>query len=389
VSRFVQSQRLAAVQTPIIPIVSRWIADTPGTVSLGQGVVSYGPPDEAMVALSRFPASPLDHRYGAVEGEEALVAAIATKLQRENGIDVAQGSRVVVTAGGNIAFMNAILAVTDPGDEVILPVPYYFNHEMAIEMAGARVVPVPTDTQRQLDLDAIAAAITPRTRAVVTVSPNNPTGVVYPEAALRAVNTLCRDRGIFHIHDEVYEYFLYAGATHFSPGSLPDAAAHTISMYSLSKAYGLASWRMGYMVVPQSLWDAVNKIQDTLLVCPPVVSQRVALAAMTVGREYCAGHLPRLDTMRTLMAEALGDPSVPCDVPSALGAFYYFIRIHTQLDAMTMVERLIREHRVAVIPGSAFGARDGCSLRVSYGALDRHTAAEGVGRLVSGIKALA
>ncbi|MDA1185295.1 MAG: pyridoxal phosphate-dependent aminotransferase [Acidobacteria bacterium] len=386
---FVQSRRLAVVQTPIIPIVSRWIADTPGTVSLGQGVVSYGPPDEAMVALSRFPASPLDHRYGAVEGEEALVAAITTKLQRENGIDVAQGSRVVVTAGGNIAFMNAILAVTDPGDEVILPVPYYFNHEMAIEMAGARVVPVPTDTQRQLDLDAIAAAITPRTRAVVTVSPNNPTGVVYPESALRAVNTLCRDRGIFHIHDEVYEYFLYAGATHFSPGSIPGASAHTISMYSFSKAYGLASWRMGYMVVPESLWDAVNKIQDTLLVCPPVVSQRVALASMTVGREYCAGHLARLDTMRALMAEALGDPSVPCDVPSALGAFYYFIRVHTTLDAMTMAERLIREHRVAVIPGSAFGARDGCSLRVSYGALDPETAVEGVGRLVSGIKALA
>jgi len=389
VSRFVQSQRLAAVQTPIIPIVSRWIADTPGTVSLGQGVVSYGPPDVAMAALARFPESASDHRYGAVEGEEALVAAIATKLLHENGIDVAQGSRVVVTAGGNLAFMNAVLAVTDPGDEVILPVPYYFNHEMAIEMAGARVVPVPTDAQRQLDIDAIAAAITPRTRAVVTVSPNNPTGVVYPESALRAVNTLCRDRGIFHIHDEVYEYFLYAGATHFSPGSLPGAAAHTISMYSLSKAYGLASWRMGYMVVPESLWDAVNKIQDTLLVCPPVVSQRVALAAMTVGRTYCAAHLARLDEMRTLMATALGDPSVPCEVPSALGAFYYFIRIHTQLDAMTMVERLIREHRVAVIPGSAFGARDGCSLRVSYGALDPDTAAEGVGRLVSGIKALA
>lgn len=386
---FVQSERLAAVQTPIIPIVSRWIADTPGTVSLGQGVVSYGPPDAAMAALAAFPESPLDHRYGAVEGEEALVAAITTKLQRENGIDVAQGSRVVVTAGGNLAFMNAVLAVTDPGDEVILPVPYYFNHEMAIEMAGARVVPVRTDAQRQLDLDAIAGAITPRTRAVVTVSPNNPTGVVYPESALRAVNTLCRDRGIFHIHDEVYEYFLYAGATHFSPGSIPGADAHTISMYSLSKAYGLASWRMGYMVVPESLWDAVNKIQDTLLVCPPVVSQRVALAAMAVGREYCAGHLARLDKMRALMAAALGDPSVPCDVPSALGAFYYFIRVHTHLDGMTMTERLIREHRVAVIPGSAFGAHDGCSLRVSYGALDPDTAAEGVGRLVAGIQALA
>lgn len=384
-----QSRRLAAVQTPIIPIVSRWIAETPGTVSLGQGVVSYGPPAEAVAALASFPDSPLDHRYGAVEGEDALVSAIADKLRLENHIDVNEGSRVVVTAGGNLAFMNAILAVTDPGDDVILPVPYYFNHEMAIEMAGARVVPVQTDAQRQLDPEAIAAAVTPRTRAIVTVSPNNPTGVVYPEASLRAVNALCRERGIFHIHDEVYEYFLYAGATHFSPGSIPGASGHTISMYSLSKAYGLASWRMGYMVVPEALWEAVNKIQDTLLVCPPVVSQRVALAALRVGRAYCDGHLARLDEMRTLMAGALGDGSVPCDVPPALGAFYYFINVHTSRDAMWLTERLIRDHGVAVIPGSAFGARDGCSLRVSYGALEKSTAVEGVGRLVAGIKALA
>ncbi|MBM3749657.1 MAG: pyridoxal phosphate-dependent aminotransferase [Acidimicrobiia bacterium] len=384
-----QSRRLAAVQTPIIPIVSRWIAETPGTVSLGQGVVSYGPPPEAVAALASFPESPLDHRYGAVEGEDALVSAIADKLRLENHIDVTKGSRVVVTAGGNLAFMNAVLAVTDPGDDVILPVPYYFNHEMAIEMAGARVVPVQTDAQRQLDLERIAAAITSRTRAIVTVSPNNPTGVVYPEASLRAVNQLCRERGIFHIHDEVYEYFLYAGAAHFSPGSIPGASGHTISMYSLSKAYGLASWRMGYMVVPEALWEAVNKIQDTLLVCPPVVSQRVALAALRVGRAYCEGHLARLDEMRTMMADALGDPSVPCDVPAALGAFYYFIKVHTTRDAMSLTERLIRDHRVAVIPGSAFGATDGCSLRVSYGALEKSTAVEGVGRLAAGIKALA
>jgi aspartate/methionine/tyrosine aminotransferase len=383
-----QSRRLAAVQTPIIPIVSRWIAETPGTVSLGQGVTSYGPPPEAVAALRQFPQSLDDHRYGAVEGETALVEAIAAKLRDENGIDL-RGARVVVTAGGNLAFMNAILAVTDPGDEVILPVPYYFNHEMAIEMAGATVVPVPTDAQRQLNLAAIAAAMTPRTRAVVTVSPNNPTGVVYPEAALRAVNALCRDRGVFHIHDEVYEYFLYGGATHFSPASLPDATAHTISMFSLSKAYGLASWRMGYMVVPDALWEAVTKIQDTLLVCPPVVSQRVALAALQVGRAFCARHLAGLDDMRQLMLAALSDALVPCVVPPASGAFYYFLQVHTDRDAMSLCERLIREHHVAVIPGPAFGAVDGCALRVSYGALDRETAVEGVGRLVTGLKALA
>jgi len=383
-----QSRRLAKVQTPIIPIVSRWIAQTPGTVSLGQGVVSYGPPQEAVEALHGFPASPSDHRYGAVEGEAPLVAAIEGKLLVENGIDVSGVSRVVVTAGGNLAFMNAILAVTDPGDEVVLQVPYYFNHEMAVEMAGARVVPVRTDADCQLDLTAIEAAITPRTRAIVTVSPNNPTGAVYPAVALRGVNALCKARGIFHIHDEVYEYFTYDRTPHFSPGSIPGAAAHTISMYSFSKAYGLASWRMGYMVIPEGLWEAVNKIQDTLLVCPPVVSQHVALAALRVGRSYCAPHVARLDGMRTLMAAALSQSGVPCDVPTARGAFYYFVKVHSSLDAMTLTERLIREHRVAVIPGTAFGASQGCHIRVSYGALDAQTAQEGVSRLVQGLREL-
>jgi aspartate/methionine/tyrosine aminotransferase len=384
-----QSKRLARVQTPIIPIVSRWIAETPGTVPLGQGVVSYGPPEEAVSALRLFPTGPMDHRYGAVEGEAPLVTLIEEKLRAENRIDVTGVSRVVVTAGGNLAFMNAILAVTDPGDEVILQVPYYFNHEMAIEMAGATVVPVRTDAACQLDLAAIETAITSRTRAIVTVSPNNPTGAVYPESALRRVNELCLARGVFHIHDEVYEYFTYADTPHFSPGSNPGAAAHTISLFSLSKAYGLASWRMGYMVIPESLWDAVNKIQDTLLVCPPVVSQHVAAAALRVGRSYCAPHVARLDGMRRLMADALSAPDVPCDVPTARGAFYYFVKVHSSLDAMTLTERLIREHRVAVIPGSAFGASDGCHIRVSYGALDAATAEEGVSRLVGGLRALA
>jgi aspartate/methionine/tyrosine aminotransferase len=384
-----QSCRIAAVQSPIIPVVSRWMADTPGTISLGQGVVSYGPPDAALEALKSFPASPGDHRYGNVEGEPALIALIENKLRTENAIDVTDVSRVVVTAGGNQAFMNAILAITDPGDEVILQVPYYFNHEMAIEMAGARVVPVPTNDEWQLDVKAIESAITSRTRGVVTVSPNNPTGVVYPENALRAVNDLCSARGVFHIHDEVYEYFTYADARHFSPGSIDGAASHTISLFSLSKAYGLASWRVGYMVIPESLWDAVNKIQDTVIICPALVSQHAAVAALHAGRSYTRSHVARLDLIRAMMAEALSKPGVPCDVPRTLGAFYYFLRVRTSVDAMTMSERLIREHRVAVIPGPAFGASDGCHLRVSYGALDAQTAESGINRLVTGLKALA
>lgn len=384
-----QSHRLASVQTPVIPIIGQWTKETPGTISLGQGLVSYGPPAEAIEAARRFGGSIADHHYGPLEGLPPLVDAIEEKLARENGIAVRPSSRVVVTAGGNLAFMNAVLAVTDPGDEVVFPVPFYFNHEMAVMMAGARPVPVRTTTARQLDVEAIADAITDRTSAVVTVSPNNPTGAVYPEADLRAINALCRERGLFHIHDEVYEYFVYGETPHFSPGSIDDAGAHTISLFSLSKAYGMASWRVGYMVIPGALLEALLKIQDTILICAASVSQVAATAAMQVGRRYVDAHLVRLAAMRDAIGAALRDPAVPCTVPPSAGAFYYFPVVSTGLDAMTLTERLIREHRVAVVPGSAFGDADSCSIRVSYGALDEATADEGTRRLVSGLQALA
>lgn len=383
-----QSDRLAAVQPPVIPIVGRWIAETPGTISLGQGIVSYGPPPEAVAEAGRFGANLADHRYGPVEGLQPLLAAIEEKLAAENRIQVRPASRLLVTAGGNQAFINAVLAVTDPGDEVILLAPYYFNHEMALVMAGARAVCVPTSRDYQLDVPEVAAAITPRTRAVVTVSPNNPTGAVYSEASLREVNALCRSRGLFHIHDEAYEYFTY-GVPHFSPGSIEGAAAHTISLFSLSKAYGMASWRIGYMVIPEGLWDAVNKIQDTLLICPPSVSQYAALAAVKVGRSYTDARLAALDDMRRRIYEALSRPGLPCEVAAVSGAFYYLVRVRSTLDSMTLVERLIREYGVAAIPGSAFGDAGRCSIRISYGALDATAIEAGVGRLVKGLQALA
>ena len=385
--RAIQSKRLTAIQTPVIPIISRWTAETPGTISLGQGVVSYGPPHEAVEAARRFGGQLDDHRYGPVEGLPALVDTLEAKLAGENRIVVRPASRLVVTAGANMAFMTAVLAITDPGDEVILPAPFYFNHEMAVMMGGARPVAVPTAADYQIDVDAIADAVTPRTRAVVTVSPNNPTGAVYAEASLRQVNELCRERGMFHVHDETYEYFLYDGTVHFSPGSIDGAGEHTISLFSLSKAYGLASWRVGYLVIPDALWDAVNKIQDTILICAPSVSQVAAAAALQVGRRYVAGRLPALADMRRAIGDALGTPGAPCVAPVADGAFYYFVRVFARLDSMALTERLIRDHRVAVVPGSAFGDA-GCSMRVSYGALDPATASEGARRLVTGLTAM-
>ena len=376
-----------AVQAPIIPIVGRLIRETPGTISLGQGVVHYGPPPEALDAVRSALSEASTHAYGDGAGTAALVERITEKLVAENGIEPA-GRRVMVTAGANMAFMHAVLAVTCPGDEVIVPVPFYFNHEMAIEMAACRVVPVRTDDRYQLDLDAIRSALTARTRAVVTVSPNNPSGAVLAGASLRALNELCRERGLYHISDEAYEYFTYGSARHESPAAGADAAAHTIAIYSLSKAYGFAGWRVGYMVYPEHLSAAMMKSQDTILICPPIASQRAALAALEVGRSYCDPHVRELSSIRDIVIDQLSALAPLAVVPAAEGAFYCLMRVHTDQDPVAINERLIRAHRVAVIPGTAFGMTEGCYFRVAYGALQKETVAEGVGRLVHGLRTI-
>jgi len=381
------ASRMDAVQAPIIPVLGEIINAVPGTISLGQGVVHYGPPQAALDAAVRALADPSINEYQSGLGLPELVDAIAVKLGEENAIVDDRDTGVMVTAGANMGFMHAVLAITAPGDEVILPAPFYFNHEMAIQMAGCSAVVVPTDSAYQLRLDAIEDAITERTRAVVTISPNNPTGAVLDPASLRAVNSLCRERGLYHVSDETYEYFTYEGR-HVSPASFPESAGHTISLFSLSKAYGLAGWRVGYMVYPMDLAAAMAKIQDTILICTPVIAQRAALAAMQAGRAYCEPFVRELGDVRRLVLDALAPLHPLCETPAADGAFYCFVRVHTRLDSMTVAERLIRDHRVAVVPGPAFGMTEGCTFRVSYGALQKATVAEGIGRLVGGLCAI-
>ena len=377
-----------AVQSPIVAVVGALIRQVPGTISLGQGVVHYGPPPEAVEAIREGLGRPATHEYHEVAGLPELIHAIAGKLARENGIDVAAGSRIIVTAGANMAFMHAVMAVTVPGDEIILPVPFYFNHEMAIEMAGCRVVRVATDDRYQLRLDTIRGAISDRTRAIVTISPNNPSGAVLDASSLTAVNRLCADRGLYHFSDETYEYFTYGQARHFSPGSLPGAAGHTISMYSLSKAYGFAGWRIGYAAYPVALDSAMIKSQDTILICPTIASQQGALAAIRVGRAYCEPHVRELESIRESVVADLARLAPLATVPAADGAFYCLLRVNTSMDPMHLCEQLIREYKVAVIPGIAFGMTDGCYVRVAYGALQRETVSEGIGRLVIGLRSI-
>ncbi|MDX2239188.1 MAG: pyridoxal phosphate-dependent aminotransferase [Leptolyngbyaceae cyanobacterium bins.302] len=383
----VRPTRMDSVQTPVIPIVGELIRQHPGTISLGQGVVYYPPPPEAIAQITHFLSNPNNHKYQSLQGIPPLLSAIADKLKTENGIDTGQGREIVVTAGSNMGFLNALLAITQPGDEVILQVPYYFNHEMAIAIAGCQPVLVTTDENYQLCPDAIRQAITDRTRAIVTISPNNPTGAVYPAAVLREVNEICRTQGIYHIHDEAYEYFTYDGVAHFSPGKISAGTEHTISLFSLSKAYGFASWRIGYMVIPSHLLLPIMKIQDTNVICPAVVSQYAALGALQAGVGYCKERLGAIAEVRQLMLTELSKISHLCTIPPTAGAFYFLLKLHSSLNPMPLIERLIQEHGVAALPGDTFGIA-GCYLRVAYAALPKETAMAGIERLVKGLQAI-
>jgi aspartate/methionine/tyrosine aminotransferase len=377
---------MEAVQSPIIPVVGQWIAETPGTISLGQGVAFYPPPPEVGLAFqASLTQAPL-HQYHAVQGIPELISALAHKLEKDNQVSIGADQAIVVTAGANMGFVNAMLAITEVGDEIILNTPYYFNHEMAVRIAGCEPVLVPTDRQYQLQPPLISAAITPKTKAVVTISPNNPTGAVYPEADLRAVNEICRQRGIYHIHDEAYDYFAYDQTPIFSPASIRGSEKHTISLFSFSKAYGLAGWRMGYMVIPQELLLGVKKIQDTNLICPAISSQYAALACLKVGKAYCQGFIPEMAHCRQILLEQLR--TLPrCRVVEPKGAFYCFLEVDSQLSDLELVKRLITEFKVGVLPGSTFGVTDGCYLRIAYGALRKETAQVAIERLVRGLKA--
>lgn len=383
-----ESKRIAAVSPPVIPLINELIRQTSGTISLGQGVVFYPPPPEAYARLEEIKQDSQLNKYQPVTGLPALINQIQSKLYIENKIEVTPEQRIVITAGSNMAFVNVILAICDPGAEVILPAPYYFNHEMAIRMANCVPVLVPTDDNYQLQLQLVAQAITDKTRAIVTVSPNNPTGAVYSAEALCEINNLCQQKGLYHISDEAYEYFTYDDTSTFSVGAIPTSKEHTISLFSLSKAYGLASWRIGWMLIPNHLAGAINKIQDTILICPPVGSQLVALGAMQAGREYCLPYIDQLAATRSIVLNSLSQLGSRCDVPVPQGAFYCYLKLDTPLDSFKIAERLIRDFKVATIPGTAFGSDIGCYLRISYGALQPETVKEGIQRLTNGIQTI-
>ena len=395
------ARRLEAVLEPVIPHVGGLTAAHPGTLSMAQGMVDWGPPPQVIEAVQAAlseargdaeAAASLD-RYGPMQGDPQLLEALASHLQDRHGLDP-EGAALLVTAGSNMAFQTLMQVLCDPGDEVILPAPWYFNHVMAVQLAGG--VPVLPAAGLIPDLQVLEAAITPRSRAIVTVSPNNPSGVVIPPERLAAINALCARHGLLHISDEAYAAFVHGTVPHWSPAAAAGAAAHTVTLQSFSKAYGMAGWRLGCAAVPQRLLPALAKVQDTNLICPPRLNQRAALAALAAGPAWLE---PRLATIRHRRNQVLQTLTQAQDqgLPAALlrepdGAFYALLQVRTSLSGLELVERLIREHGVAALPGESFGlpATGGeAVLRLSYGLLQPAPLEEALQRLCGGIRALA
>jgi aspartate/methionine/tyrosine aminotransferase len=381
------AQRLNQVQAPVIPVMAELIRQTPGTLSLGQGMASWGPPAEALQAASAaLRSDPHLHVYGPMAGEPGLRAAVSHWLQSEHQLDLSS-SAVLITAGSNMAFNALAQVLCDPGDEVILPVPYYFNHEMAIRLAGG--IPVAVQAGVVPDPDRLAAAITPRCRAIVTISPNNPSGAVFPPEVLQAINQLCADRGLLHISDEAYALFHYGNNRSCSPGSAPGSGAHTVTLGSLSKSHGMAGWRIGWAVVPEALLPELAKVQDTIAIHTPRLNQRVAQGALAAGGGWCRQQIAALAGRRQQVLAALNQADAPWRLLAQPdGAFYALLKLNSPLSSDAAMERLIRDHRVALVSGSSFGL-DGCCLRLSYGMLGEADLTEALQRLVGGLQQLA
>ena len=378
---------MEAVQSPVIPLIGTWTRNNPGTVSFGQGIAFYGPPPQAFRRVRQCLADPAINRYGPAEGMPELRQALKHKLYAQNSIDIHDENAIVVTAGSNMAFNTAILAITDPGDEVILPLPYYFNHEMSLTMERCKPIPVSTDENFHLRIKKIENAISDKTKAIVTISPNNPSGAVYTKEELVAVNNLCQQYCIYHISDEAYEDFCYDHHSHYSVATDQNNCKHTISLFSFSKGYGFAGWRIGYMVIPQHLLSAINKIQDTILISPPMVSQHAALGALEAGAEFIELKRQAMSSKRSIVLEMLADIACLKSVPTSEGAFYVMLDIDSSMKDLQLVKRLITEFGVATLPGSAFGIHQDCHIRLSYGALSDDDIETGMRRLKKGLNA--
>jgi aspartate/methionine/tyrosine aminotransferase len=358
-------------------------------IAFGAGEPDFPTPDHIVEAAVAASHQPRFHHYTPTAGLPELREAVAAKTARDSGYQVQPG-QVLVTNGGKQAIFNAFATLLDPGDEVLVPAPYWVTYPEAITLAGGVPVFVPTDASSGFRTDAehLEAARTPRTKVLLFVSPSNPTGAVYPREAIEAIGRWAAEGGLWVLTDEIYEHLVYGdNQFHSLPVVVPELADRTVVVNGVAKTYAMTGWRVGWMLGPSDVVKAATNLQShaTSNVCN--VAQAAALAAVSGPLDDALRMREAFDRRRRRIHELLTDiPGVTCIEPQ--GAFYAFpslegaigrrIRGRRPGSAMELAEVILEEARVAIVPGEAFGAPG--YARLSY-ALGDDDLVEGVTRI--------
>lgn len=327
----------------------------PGLINLGSGTPDFLPPPPVFDAMKQAIEAGRA-QYTAWTGIPELRAAIADKLKLENNVIVDPDSEIIVTAGAQEALMATLMTLLDPGDNALTPSPHYDEYSRDANILGGTLVPVATtpETNFTIDVDDLEAAITPRTKALVIVTPNNPTGTVLPEATLRDIAALAQERDLLVVSDEIYEYYVFDDAQHVSMASLPGMRDRTITINSFSKSFGMTGLRLGYIAAPAPLIEAMLPFHHAMMICASVVSQYGGLAALTHPRDWFKDILAEYDRRRGLWIETLETIGLPYSKPQ--GAYYVFIDIRpTRLSSAEFVTRAREEARLVFQPGTIGG----------------------------------
>ncbi|HEU5448403.1 MAG TPA: pyridoxal phosphate-dependent aminotransferase [Acidimicrobiia bacterium] len=358
-------------------------------VSYGAGEPDFATPDYIVAAAVEAAAQPASHHYTAVSGLQPLREAVAAKTARDSGLEVSP-AQVLITNGGKQAIANAFLTLLDPGDEVIVPAPYWVTFPEAIALAGAVPVPILTtvDGGFRVTLEQLEESLTERTKAILFVSPSNPTGAIYSRDEVEAIGRFAVERGLWVVTDEMYEHFVYGGREAPSmPVVVPELADRCVVINAVSKAYAMTGWRVGWMIAPPDVAAAATNLQSHTTSNVSNVSQAAALAAITGSLDFTTTMRDAFDARRRKMHELLSAiPGVSSLEPE--GAFYAFpsfegilgreIKGKRPETTLELAEVLLEEAAVAIVPGEAFGAPG--YARLSY-ALGDDELVEGLTRL--------
>ena len=363
------SDRVAKIGKSAIHEMTRLSRDVEDVAFLSWAKPTSGTPEHINAGAIEAIREGLCAGYSGNAGLPELRQEICRKLKRDNGID-ADPSEILVTVGAIEGLSAAVMALVDPGDEVILPSPTYSTHVRQVVIASGKPVFAPTIEEDGfvLDIDAIRAAITPKTRAILYCSPSNPTGTAFSEEQLRELAGVALEHNLAVITDEAYEYFTFDGHEHFSIGSIPEMRGRVISCYTFTKTYAMTGWRIGYLHADEELIQQITKAHIPFAICAPVVSQYAALAALTGPQDCVVDFREHYRLMRDRMCERLDQLPGVFQYVKPSGSYLMFPRILLDegRDSATFCKKLLREARVSTTPGSAFGPTGEGHLRLSF-----------------------